>query len=44
MFCVRCLIIEKKQPDVKKPLESVIKFHKPINKMNYDYKMLQKCS
>lgn len=43
MFCVRCLIIEKK-PDVKKPLKSVIKFHKPINKMNYDYKMLQKCS
>lgn len=37
MFCVRCLIIEKKNPDVKKPLESVIKFHKPINKMNYDY-------
>lgn len=44
MFCVRCLIIEKKIHDVKKPLQPVIKFHKPINKMNYDYKMLQKCS
>lgn len=44
MFCVRCLIIEKKTYDVKKLLQPVIKFHKPINKMNYDYKMLQKCS
>lgn len=39
MFCVRCLIIEKKF-DVKKLLELVIKFYKFINKMNYDYKML----